>query len=147
MDRGAWWAAVHGVAQSRTRLSNSAQHNVELANCMCCCLPELLRFQRKKNQMTIFGQHLQTGLVWFVFSDVVSGSSHAWKMWGWGGECQEAVWWISAVLNPHSCHISPWLSSVQRLSAMFVWLRNSLWTVAFGEGSRPECCLKWFCGV
>ena len=22
MDRGAWWAAVHGVAKSRTRLSN-----------------------------------------------------------------------------------------------------------------------------
>ena len=22
MDRGAWWAAVHGVAESRTRLSN-----------------------------------------------------------------------------------------------------------------------------
>ena len=22
MDRGAWWAAVHGVAQSRTRLSD-----------------------------------------------------------------------------------------------------------------------------
>ena len=24
MDRGAWWAAVHGVAESRTRLSNFA---------------------------------------------------------------------------------------------------------------------------
>jgi len=24
MDRGAWWAAVHGVATSRTRLSNFA---------------------------------------------------------------------------------------------------------------------------
>jgi len=22
MDRGAWWAAVHGVAKSQTRLSN-----------------------------------------------------------------------------------------------------------------------------
>ena len=22
MDRGAWWATVHGVAKSRTRLSN-----------------------------------------------------------------------------------------------------------------------------
>ena len=22
MDRGAWWAAVHGLAKSRTRLSN-----------------------------------------------------------------------------------------------------------------------------
>ena len=24
MDRGAWWATVHGVAKSQTRLSNSA---------------------------------------------------------------------------------------------------------------------------
>ena len=23
MDRGAWWATVHGVAKSRTRLSNT----------------------------------------------------------------------------------------------------------------------------
>ena len=26
MDRGAWWATVHGGAKSRTRLSDSAQH-------------------------------------------------------------------------------------------------------------------------
>ena len=26
MDRGAWWATVHGVANSYTQLSNSAQH-------------------------------------------------------------------------------------------------------------------------
>ena len=26
MDRGAWWATVHGVTKSRTRLSNRAQH-------------------------------------------------------------------------------------------------------------------------
>ena len=26
MDRGAWWAAVHGVAQSQTRLSNFTFH-------------------------------------------------------------------------------------------------------------------------
>ena len=28
MDRGAWWAAVHGVAQSRTRLSDFTTHYV-----------------------------------------------------------------------------------------------------------------------
>ena len=26
MDRGAWWAAVHGVAQSRTRLKQLSMH-------------------------------------------------------------------------------------------------------------------------
>ena len=25
IDRGAWWAAVHGVTKSRTRLNNKAQ--------------------------------------------------------------------------------------------------------------------------
>ena len=26
MDRGAWWAAVHGVAQSRTQLKRLSMH-------------------------------------------------------------------------------------------------------------------------
>ena len=30
MDRGAWWAAVHGVAKSWTRLRDCAQHNRRL---------------------------------------------------------------------------------------------------------------------
>ena len=29
MDRGAWWATVHGVTKSQTRLSNYAQHRPE----------------------------------------------------------------------------------------------------------------------
>ena len=28
MDRGAWWATVHGVAKSRTRLSSQAPHSI-----------------------------------------------------------------------------------------------------------------------
>ena len=27
MDRGAWWATVHGVTESWTRLSDLAQHH------------------------------------------------------------------------------------------------------------------------
>ena len=34
MDRGAWWATVHGVAKSRTQLSDSAQHTQHLAAVM-----------------------------------------------------------------------------------------------------------------
>ena len=30
MDRGTWWAAVHGLAKSQTRLSNKAQHITQL---------------------------------------------------------------------------------------------------------------------
>ena len=28
MDRGAWWATVHGVTKSWTQLSNQAQHSI-----------------------------------------------------------------------------------------------------------------------
>ena len=30
LDRGAWWATVHGVAKSQTRLSNSAAAGYEM---------------------------------------------------------------------------------------------------------------------
>ena len=33
MDGGAWWATVHGVAKSRTRLSDFTSHNC----CTYCC--------------------------------------------------------------------------------------------------------------
>ena len=32
MDRGAWWAVVHGVTKSQTRLSDEAQHSLSLHN-------------------------------------------------------------------------------------------------------------------
>jgi len=42
MDRGAWWAAVHGVAQSRTRLEqlSSSSSSIVALHCwisFCCC--------------------------------------------------------------------------------------------------------------
>ena len=30
MDRGAWWATVHGVAKSQTQLSDKVQHSTNL---------------------------------------------------------------------------------------------------------------------
>ena len=33
MDRGAWWAAVHGVAQSRTRLKELSSSSSSPINC------------------------------------------------------------------------------------------------------------------
>jgi len=36
MDRGAWWATIHGVAKSRTRLS-------DLCVCVCVCLSKHFR--------------------------------------------------------------------------------------------------------
>ena len=40
MDRGAWWAAVHGVANSQTRLSDSAA----AAACSTLMIPNNCRF-------------------------------------------------------------------------------------------------------
>ena len=38
MDRGAWWAAVYGVAQSRTRLSDLAAAAAAVLGLHCCTL-------------------------------------------------------------------------------------------------------------
>jgi len=40
MDRGAWWATVHGITKSWTRLSTLAQH-IQIMFCCCshyCCM-------------------------------------------------------------------------------------------------------------
>ena len=36
MDRGAWWATIHGVAKSRTRLSDFC-----VCVCVCVCVCEI----------------------------------------------------------------------------------------------------------
>ena len=32
MDRGAWWATVHGVTKSQTQLSDQVQHTAQVEN-------------------------------------------------------------------------------------------------------------------
>ena len=48
MDREAWHAAIHGVAKSRTRLSNWCKLNwtmcLEVLNSECLCYPEYTTF-------------------------------------------------------------------------------------------------------
>ena len=34
MDRGAWWAIVHGVTRSQTQLSNTALHSKPIPKCI-----------------------------------------------------------------------------------------------------------------
>ena len=41
MDRGAWWATIHGVAKSRTRLSHF---------CVCVCVCDSLRNSQLQNE-------------------------------------------------------------------------------------------------
>ena len=38
MGKGAWWDAVHGVAQSRTRLKRRSSSSREGPGPTCCCL-------------------------------------------------------------------------------------------------------------
>ena len=38
MDGGAWWAAIHGVAQSRTRLKRLSSSSYALLHCSCATL-------------------------------------------------------------------------------------------------------------
>ena len=48
MDRGAWWATVHGVTESRTRMSRKAQtgkHRKALS-----CLPNCVMWTMRGNQ-------------------------------------------------------------------------------------------------
>ena len=42
MDRGAWWAIVHGVAKSRTRLKQLSIHTRIPTYRGCQILPEVL---------------------------------------------------------------------------------------------------------
>ena len=42
MDRGAWWATVHRVAQSQTRLKQLSMHTCMQAYRGCQILPKML---------------------------------------------------------------------------------------------------------
>ena len=57
MDGGAWWATVHGVAKSRTRLSDFT-FTCQITICVCCCGPdggsrELAEIQEPKSQVEV----------------------------------------------------------------------------------------------
>ena len=61
MNRGAWWATVHGVTQSRTRLSHVLfQHIVHLKFTQCCMsVTFLFFFFFNFSYLFIFGQSIQ----------------------------------------------------------------------------------------
>ena len=51
-DGGAWWAAVYGVAQSRTRLKRLSSNNTDLCGCMAesnCIVKQLSSTEGKKS--------------------------------------------------------------------------------------------------
>ena len=42
-DGGAWWATVHGVAKSRTQLSNFTSLHIYVCVCVCVCVCDILK--------------------------------------------------------------------------------------------------------
>ena len=68
MDRGAWWATVHGVAKSQTELSNVHFHFENLSNLchklLCVCLYTTLCITHTQTHTHIWwGLRMQ----WMVF--------------------------------------------------------------------------------
>ena len=65
MERGAWWATVHGVAKSRTRLSdltftNFHFHNIEYYVQLKIMLIEVLLTGKKKKHLQHIKQNTNT---------------------------------------------------------------------------------------
>ena len=58
-DRGAWWAAVYGVAQSRTRLKRlSSSSRATLSLTLCVRLQDLLKFpEHIKHKVVLNHRH------------------------------------------------------------------------------------------
>ena len=53
MDRGAWWATVHGVEKSQTRLSDSAHHMSLVRTFLDCLCNFLWLYNFEKNFKSI----------------------------------------------------------------------------------------------
>ena len=64
MNRGAWWATVHGVAKSRARLSDQDSLS-QNHNCLCCQTllhiykPDFYRSSRIKDYIPSYCQELK----------------------------------------------------------------------------------------
>ena len=62
MDQGAWWATIHGVAKSQTRLSGFC-----VCVCVCVCVSVLKyqqRFQLEINKWKIKNKYFCIRIVW-----------------------------------------------------------------------------------
>ena len=58
-DGGAWWATVHGVAKSRTRLSDfTFLFNVSFRCCYCCSVTQLCLLYGLQHARPLWPHHL-----------------------------------------------------------------------------------------
>ena len=84
MDRGAWRAAVHGVAQNRTRLSRHAQDTGQpcsLRRCLPAQGSDLLSISRRVGEDAV---HICHGILlrrrqWHPTPVLLPGKSHGWR--------------------------------------------------------------------
>ena len=65
MDRGAWWAAIYGVAQSRTRLKRLSSSSSSVCICMCIYIYIYKCFFHIYNSGTTNEQCLLVGSLYF----------------------------------------------------------------------------------
>ena len=61
-DSGAWWAAIYGVTQSRTRLKRLSNNNKQLNNNMLFLQMRSMGFSRIKN--LLIASHLVSNRAW-----------------------------------------------------------------------------------
>ena len=77
MDRGAWWATVHGVAQNRTRLKQLSTY-YRVCVCVCLYLYIYIYLSREGNGNPLQYSCLETPMdrgAWWV---AVYGVSQSW---------------------------------------------------------------------
>ena len=83
-DRGAWWAAVYGVAQSRTRLKrlSSSSSSIELSFCMWKRLvaESLVRASESKTILHLFCKDVLS-LPWSVVKTDKTDESNSWAQY------------------------------------------------------------------
>ena len=80
MDRGAWWATVHGVPKSQTWLSDSAQHDIYIPYFTCpygfLCWLQLSTVTIKptpKKLLCVPFKETAEEFPWYIFQNLVSG--------------------------------------------------------------------------
>ena len=68
MDGGAWWATVHGVAKSWTRLSNFTHFTYYSINLFHSCLP-ILCVQYSNYHLILYTQTILFTIIALTFAD------------------------------------------------------------------------------
>ena len=110
MDRGAWWATVHVVTKSRTRLSKEHFHFHFMIELKLCCLPSC----HEKNK-------LMSGNTWV--SRNYSSIKHIFLP-NWGAQTLSVIVFCFLIfsLGKHPNHIYPPNLEKSQVKSLILWL-------------------------